>query len=74
MWQAVSKKIQIQTQTQIQRQIQEHRTAYDVICFWKGDDKRSLIMKNVQNMKDMQNMQNMQNMQKMQNTRDIFRQ
>ena len=71
MWQPVSKKIQIQTQTQIQRQIQEHPTAYDVICFWIGYDNRSLIMKNVQNMKDMQNMQNMQ---KMQNTRDIFRQ
>ena len=42
--------IQTQTQTQIQRQIQEHPTAYDVICFWKEDDNRSLIMKNVQNM------------------------
>ena len=31
---------------------------YDVICFWKGDDKRSLIMKNVQNVQNMQNMQN----------------
>ena len=37
-----------------------NRQTYDVICFWKGDDKRSLIMINVQNMKDMQNMQNMQ--------------
>ena len=31
---------------------------YDVICFWKENDKRSLIMKNVQNMQNMQNMQN----------------
>ena len=23
---------------------------YDVICFWKGDDNRILIMKNMQNM------------------------
>ena len=30
---------------------------YDVICFWKGGDDRSLIMKNVQNMQNMQNMQ-----------------
>ena len=52
MWQAGYKKIQIQTQTQIQRQIQEHRTAYDVICFWKGDDNRSLIMKSEQNMQN----------------------
>ena len=27
---------------------------YDAICFWKGDDKRSLIMKNMQNIKNMQ--------------------
>ena len=25
------------------------RQTYDVICFWKGDDKRSLIMQNMQN-------------------------
>ena len=31
-----------------------NRQTYDVICFWKGDDNRSLIMKNVQNMQDMQ--------------------
>ena len=35
-----------------------NRHAYDIICFWKGDDNRSLIMKNVQNMQNMQNMQN----------------
>ena len=27
-----------------------NRQTYDVICFWKGDDNRSLIMKIVQNM------------------------
>ena len=27
-----------------------NRQTYDVICFWKGDDNRSLIMKKVQNM------------------------
>ena len=36
---------------------QNNRQTYDVICFWKGDDDRSLIMKNVQNMQNMQNMQ-----------------
>ena len=40
-----------------------NRHAYDIICFWKGDDNTSLIMKNVQNMQNKQNMQNMQNMQ-----------
>ena len=66
---AGSRKIQIlrQTQRQTQRQIQEHPTAYDVKCFWKGDDNRSLFMKNVQNMKDFQNMQNMQNMHTLHN-------
>ena len=34
-----------------------NRPAYDFICFWKGDDNRSLIMKKVQNMQNMQNMQ-----------------
>ena len=24
-----------------------NRQTYDIICFWKGDDNRSLIMKNV---------------------------
>ena len=44
----------------IQRLIQEQPTdlTYDVIRFWKGDDKRSLIMQNLQNMANMQNMQN----------------
>ena len=40
-----------------------NRQTYDVLCFWKGDDNRSLIMKNMQNMRIMQNMRNMQNMQ-----------
>ena len=31
----------------------------NVICFWKEDDKRSLIMKGMQNIENMQNMQNM---------------
>ena len=47
-----------------------NRQTYDGMCFRKGNDNRSLIMKNVQNMKNMQNMQIMkimQNMQKMQN-------
>ena len=35
------------------------RQTYDVICFWKGDDNRSLIMKNVVNIQSMQNIQNM---------------
>ena len=39
-----------------------NRHAYDIIGFGKGDDNRSLIMKNVQNMQNMQNMQNIQNM------------
>ena len=34
---------------------------YDVIYFWKGNDKRSLNTQNMQNMKSMQNMQDMQN-------------
>ena len=38
---------------------------YVVICFWKGDDKMSLIMQNMKNMQNMQNMQKMQNMQNM---------
>ena len=42
-----------------------NRQTYDVICFWKGDDNRSLIMKNVVNIQSMQNIQNMQNMQNM---------
>ena len=40
-----------------------NRQTYDVICFWKGDDKRGLIVKKMQNMHDLQNMQNMKNMQ-----------
>ena len=28
------------------------RQTYDVICFWKGDDNRSLIMKSEQNMQN----------------------
>ena len=41
----------------IQQQIQEQPTdlTYDIIRFWKGDDKRSLIMRNLQNMHNMQN-------------------
>ena len=60
MWQAVSKKIQIQRQTQRQHKdkhkdkYKNNQQTYDVICFWKGDDNRSLIMKNVLNMKNMQ--------------------
>ena len=40
----------------IQRQIQEQTTdlTYDVIRFWKGDDKRSLFMQNLQTMQNMQ--------------------
>ena len=38
-----------------------NQQTYDVICFWKGDDNRSLIMKNFVNMQSMQIMQNMQN-------------
>ena len=34
-----------------------NRQTYDVICFWKGDDKRSLIMQNMQNTKNMPNME-----------------
>ena len=34
-----------------------NQETYNVICFWKGDDNRSLIMKNVVNMQSMQNMQ-----------------
>ena len=37
-----------------------NRQTYDVICFWKGDDNRGLIMKIVQNMQIMRNTQNMQ--------------
>ena len=40
-----------------------NRQTFIVICFWKGDDKMSLIMQNIQNMQRMQNMQNMQSMQ-----------
>ena len=36
----------------------DYRTMYDVICFWKGGDDRSLIMKNVQNMQNMQKSKN----------------
>ena len=43
----------------------------DVICFWKGDDNRSLIMKNVVNIQSMQNIQNMQNMQNTQNMQNM---
>ena len=32
-----------------------NRQTYDVICFWNGNDKRSLIMQNMQNMHNMQN-------------------
>ena len=32
-----------------------NRHTYDVICFWKGDDKRSLILQNMQVMPNMQN-------------------
>ena len=49
---------------------------YAVICFWKGDDKMSLIMKNMWNMQNMQliqNMQNLQNMQNMQNMQSFFK-
>ena len=49
----------------------KNRETYDVICFWKGDDNRSLIMKNVQNMQKMQNMQNNQNMQNIQNMQNM---
>ena len=41
-----------------------NRQTYDIICFWRGDDNRSLIMKNVVNIQSKQNIQNMQNMQK----------
>ena len=43
----------------IQQQIQEKRQIYeyDVICFWKEDDKRSVIMQNMQNMHNMQSRQ-----------------
>ena len=41
-----------------------NRQAYGIICFWRGDDNRSVIRKNVQNMQNMQNMQNIQNIQK----------
>ena len=34
-----------------------NRQSSDVVCFWKGDDNRSVIRKNVQNMQNMQNMQ-----------------
>ena len=44
---------------------------YDVICFWKGDDNRSLIMQNMQNVQNMQNMQSMKNMQNMQNMQNM---
>ena len=47
------------------------RQTYDVICFWKGDDNRSVIRKNMQNMQNMQNTQNMQSMQNMQNMQNI---
>ena len=36
---------------------------YVVICFWKGDDKMSLIMQNLPNMPNMQNMQNIVELQ-----------
>ena len=49
-----------------------NRQAYDIMCFWKGDDNRSLIMKNVQNMQNMQNMRNMRNMQNLQNISQLF--
>ena len=54
-----------------------NRHAYDIVSFCKGDDNRSLIMKNVQNMQNnqsmqnLQNLQNMQNMQNMQNTKTV---
>ena len=34
-----------------------NRQTYDVICFWNGNDKRSLIMQNMQNTKNMPNME-----------------
>ena len=76
MRQAGSKKIQGQTQRQTQtntktytykdkvKHKEKHKDqykTYDVICFWKGDDNRSQIMKNKQNMQIMQNTQNMLN-------------
>ena len=29
-----------------------NRQTYIVLCFWKGDDKMSLIMQNIQNMQE----------------------
>ena len=49
-----------------------NRQTYDGMCFRKGNDNRSLIMKNVQNMQNMQDMQNMQNMQTMQNKQNML--
>ena len=43
------------TKTNKHDKYKNNRQTYVVICFWKGDDKMSLIM---QNMKNMQNMQN----------------
>ena len=52
MRQAGSKNTQIQRQAQRQIHITTNtgttdRPKYDVICFWKGDDKMSVIMQNM---------------------------